>query len=229
VKAEAILAGDATPTNNLRYVSVTVEAQPLPPPGHIAGTVKDAATGNPIVGANVSTSSHFDLTNVSGKYNITNLTAGTYSVTASATGYQTASQTAVAVVSGQTTSLNFTLTLVPTTGHVTGTVTDESTGNPIQGANITADGHSVLTSASGAYDIELQAGTYTVTVSAAGYDESSETGVIVTAGQSTTLNFELTAVQHATEQPDMTIYIVLAVVAVIIIAGVAIYLLKFRK
>lgn len=230
VKAEAVLSGDATPTNNMRYVAVVVEAPPPPPPGHIAGTVKDASTGNPIVGANVTTNGHFDITDANGQYNITNVPAGTYTVTASATGYQAASQTNVAVVSGQTTSLNFTLTLIPTTGHVTGIVKDASTGDPIEGANVTADGHFVLTSASGSYNVELQPGTYTVTVSADGYEESSQTGILVNAGRSTVVNFELTPVVESQAQaPDLSIYIALAVVAVVVLAGVAIYFLKVRK
>jgi len=221
IKAEAILDGEATPTNNFRYIAVTVEALP---PGHIAGTVKDAS-GNPIVGANVTTNVHFDITDANGQFNITNVTAGTYNVTASAAGYEASSQISITVVTGQTTDLSFTLTLIPTTGHITGTVEDASTGNPIAGANVTANGHSALTDADGSYDIELQPGTYTVTVSADGYEESSRTGMIVEAGESTTVSFELTPIQPT----NILLYIALAVVAIVVIAGVAIYFLKVKK
>jgi uncharacterized GH25 family protein len=222
VKAEAILDGDATPTNNFRFVAVTVKALP---PGHIAGTVKDASTGNPIAGANVTTNGHFDITDANGYFNITNVQAGTYNVTASAAGYEASSQIDITVVAGLTTNLDFTLTLIPTTGHITGVVKDASTGNPIEGANVTANGHFVLTGADGSYNIELQHGTYTITVTADGYEESSQTGIIVEAVESTTVNFELTPVQP----PNILLYAALAVVATIVIAGVAIYLRKVKK
>jgi hypothetical protein len=151
--------------------------------------------------------------------------AGTYNVTASAAGYESATEINIAVASGLTTNLDFTLTLIPTTGHITGTVKDASTGNPMVGANVTANGHFVLTTANGAYNIELQQGTYTITVTADGYEESSRTGIVVEAGESTTLNFDLTPVQTTNILP----YIAVAAVALIAVAGIAIYFLKIKK
>lgn len=226
VEAEAILVGDATPTNNFKFISVTVE--PLPP-GHIAGTVRDASTGDPIAGANVTTDGYFDITDANGQFNIINVPVGTYIITASAVGYETSSQSGVIVVSGLTTNLDFTLTLIPTTGQIAGIVKDAATGNPIEGATVTADAHSALTSADGSYSIELQPGTYTVNVSADGYEESSQTGVIVEVGESTTVSFQLTPIQQPVEAPNILPYIALAAVAVIAIAGVALYFLKIRK
>ena len=222
VKAEAILDGEADLTNNVRYFSVAVQALP---PGHIAGTVKDSSTGDPIVGANVTTNGYFDITDANGQFNITNVQAGTYNVTVSAAGYAASSRIGITVVAGLTTDLDFTLTLIPTTGHITGIVKDATTGNPIEGANVTVNGHFVLTGADGSYSIELQQGTYAITVTADGYEESSRTGIVVEAGESTTVSFNLTPIQPTNILP----YIALAAMAIVAVAGIAIYFLKIKK
>jgi uncharacterized membrane protein len=227
VKAEAILPGDATPMNNGGSASVVVEALP---PGHIAGVVKDASTENLIEGANVTTNGYFDVTDANGQFNITNVPAGKYNVTASKNGYEASTQIGISVFAGHTTNLlPFTLKPIPTTGHIAGVVKDASTEDPIEGADVTANGHFALTSADGSYSIELQPATYIVTVHAEGYENSSKTDIVVNVGETTTVNFEL--IQTSTVQPpDNSLYIALAVVAVIIIvAGIAIYLFKVKK
>jgi hypothetical protein len=79
------------------------------------------------------------------------------------------------------------------TGTLQGTVTDTSNGNPIGGALVDAgSGGSATTDANGSYQIaNIPAGTYAVTASAAGYDPSTVTGVIITAGATTTQDFSL--------------------------------------
>jgi hypothetical protein len=81
--------------------------------GSIAGTVNDTAN-NTIAGANVSASgpsSGFALTDKNGYYSISNLNPGDYTVTASATGYNSQSKNA-SVSTGTTTTVNFVLTPV---------------------------------------------------------------------------------------------------------------------
>jgi len=80
--------------------------------GTILGTVTGKDTGTPIEGATVSANSHSDTTNSTGGYTIT-LPVGTYTVTASKTGYQSQSQENVQVLEDQTTTVNFLLTLAP--------------------------------------------------------------------------------------------------------------------
>jgi hypothetical protein len=76
---------------------------------------------------------------------------------------------------------------------LTGTVTASATGNPINGATVTAGAASTTTNASGQYTIgSLAAGTYTVTASAAGYVTGSAS-VTLSAGGTTTQNFALVA------------------------------------
>ena len=77
-------------------------------------------------------------------------------------------------------------------GTIVGTVTDASTEEAIVGATVTANGHNATTDAEGHYTIlDVPVGNYTVTVSADGYEDSSQADVIVNAGDSTSVNFTL--------------------------------------
>jgi len=223
VKAEATIPGDANPTDNQRFTTIGVET----PKGQINGIVKDASTGNPIEDAKVTVNGYSDITDANGQYNITNVPAGTYTVTASAGGYQTSSQTGVSVEAGQTTNLNFTLTPLPTTGRITGNVTDASTGNPIEDAKVTVEGHSVSvsTNAAGYYSIELPPGKYNVTASADGYETATKTDVNVVAGVTTPVDFKLLPIP----QSNMSLYIIIAAVGIIVMAGTVFYLRKGKK
>jgi hypothetical protein len=82
-----------------------------------------------------------------------------------------------------------------TNGTLQGTVTDASTGLPIAGATVTAGSTSDTTDASGFYQMTLPAGTYNVTASASGYTSQTASGVVVSAGATTTQNFALVPVQ----------------------------------
>jgi hypothetical protein len=104
-------------------------------------------------------------------------------------------------------------------------VTDASTEDPIVGANVTVNGSSDITDAVGHYNItDLPVGTYTVTVSAEGYESSSDT-ITVTAGETTSFNVAITPVQP----PNILPYVGGAAIAIIIVTAIAIYLLKVRK
>jgi len=78
--------------------------------GTIAGTVTNVSSGSAIEGATVEADTQSNITDANGNYSI-NITAGTYTATASATGYQSDSAS-VTVTSGQTVTLNFALTPV---------------------------------------------------------------------------------------------------------------------
>jgi hypothetical protein len=91
----------------------------------------------------------------------------------------------------------------PTPGHVTGTVTDAATGQPIAGATVSALGETVTTAADGGYTLTLPPGTAQVT--AAGYGYQSQTAsVTVTTGPTTTQNFQLTATPRETVSGTVT-------------------------
>jgi len=66
--------------------------------------------------------------------------------------------------------------LTPGTGQIYGTVTEEGDLRiPVPGMLVTANGYSTTTDANGNWDLWLPAGTYTVTISKAGYATQSRT------------------------------------------------------
>lgn len=79
-------------------------------PGAISGVVTEAATGNVLGGAGIVTTpaTSSTTTNTAGEFFITGVSAGTYTVTASHTGYRNASAS-VAVTAGNTAIANIEL------------------------------------------------------------------------------------------------------------------------
>jgi Carboxypeptidase regulatory-like domain len=90
------------------------------------------------------------------------------------------------------------------TGSVTGTVTDASTGQPVDGAKVVVPRLSLTTGSSGTYTLAgLPAGSYRVTASGYGYHSRTQT-VTVTAGQPTTQDFRLAGTPHETVSGAVT-------------------------
>lgn len=156
--------------------------------GNITGTVTNSVTGAAISGATVAvTGGPSTTTNTSGVYNITGLSAGTYTVTVSKSGY-TAKSASVTVTAGATTTKNFALVptdttppstptnlvaraTAPTRISLTWTASTDNTG--VAGYKIYRGGTLIGTApnASGYTDTTCSASTsYTYTVSA--YDAS---------------------------------------------------------
>jgi hypothetical protein len=150
-------------------------------------------------------------TDATGNYRIASgLGTGTYTVMATYDAAMPGINSSVSVVAGQETSnVNFQLTAVapPASGIIKGKVTDAGTGNPIEGADVTAvgdtsyDSGSALTDANGNYIISqglTDDDTYTVTASATGYQDSNVTGVNVIVSQTTqNVNLQLTKIPPA--------------------------------
>ncbi|MCH8986656.1 S8 family serine peptidase [Patescibacteria group bacterium] len=177
-------------------VAAAVAAVVPPATGIIGGTVTDADTLDPISGATVTDGTRLATTDVNGAYSIIDVPEGTYTVTASATGYNSVSQTGVAVVADTTTTVDFALTAI-VYGAIDGTVTDVDTGNPVEGATVTDGTRQATTDATGYYLIsDVPEGTYTVTAGATGYQDASQE-VAVTGGTTSTANFSLQAVSTA--------------------------------
>lgn len=169
-----------------------------PNPGTIAGKVSDANTGNPIRGALVEVLDGplliaSALTDPNGNYSIPDLQPNTYTVLASASGFQEHFVQAT-VSSNHTTVVNFSLNNSP--GTISGTVIDAVSLNPIEDAVVevfqgTTRIGVVLTDASGNYTISgLAAGIFTVEADAHGFQGASMT-VTVVENATTIVNFAL--------------------------------------
>jgi hypothetical protein len=105
ITAIAILVTDENPTDDQMTKSIDVE--PL-----LGGMVTDALTGGPILGATVTANGYSATTDAGGHYTITYVPPGTYTVTASATGYESASQHTITVVAGESATVNFALRVI---------------------------------------------------------------------------------------------------------------------
>ncbi|HKE23362.1 MAG TPA: carboxypeptidase regulatory-like domain-containing protein [Bryobacteraceae bacterium] len=161
-------------------------------PGAITGQVTDSSTATPVVGATLSYSGGSTTTDTSGNYTLTNVSPGSITVTASASGYTSASST-VSVTSGNTATLNFQLNPVPvnTPGTIQGRVTNISTGGAAGGATVSFSGGSTTADSNGNYSFSNVApGTYSLTASHTGYFNVIQS-VTVVSGATSTLNFAL--------------------------------------
>ncbi|WP_438799717.1 S8 family serine peptidase [Alkalicoccobacillus porphyridii] len=96
---------------------------------------------------------------------------GEFTLVADAYGFQSEEQT-VSVTADEITTAHFTLTENPK-GTVSGVVSNDATGEPVQGATVTLleDGHiaPVQTNEQGEYELEAYEGDYTLQFTAAGY------------------------------------------------------------
>ncbi|MCX7683616.1 MAG: S8 family serine peptidase [Anaerolineae bacterium] len=135
--------------------------------GTLQGTVSDANTGAPIVGARVEATAGLTRTGTAttgagGFYSMT-LPAATYVVTASAFGYLPSTATGVVVTAERTTTRNFSLTPAPRY-TVSGIVRDALTGWPLYASLDITDGRSFTTRlwtnpVTGFYNVTLPGGT----------------------------------------------------------------------
>lgn len=176
--------------------------------GQIKGLISDA-NGLPIGSASVhltgsastSGSDETITTGSNGAYNSGPIAAGTYQITASASGYNPSTLTA-SLPSGATLSKNLVLTASssapppppktgPTTGTIAGKVVKDDTTVPLVGATIAYSGGSTVTNSSGSYTLaNVPAGSIKITASNKGYTSRSQT-VTVTAGATTSASFSL--------------------------------------
>jgi hypothetical protein len=98
------------------------------PHGTISGTVTDAVTNDPIAGAQVTAGSAQAVADASGHYSMS-VPVGTYSVTASASGYQSETFSGESVANGQTVSLDFALSAPDVTPPTDAPVVSGTSGN----------------------------------------------------------------------------------------------------
>ena len=163
--------------------------------GAIVGTVTDAVTTNPIVGAIVDLNGTTQTTNASGYYEFATVFPGTYTLICTADGYYDGEEESI-VLSGQTTTTDFAMDPY-LFGALDGTVTDADTGLPLIGAEINAisDGgyaYDTVTNNDGYYFfVDVVAETYDVFCSFPNYPTEVVEDVLIEDGLTTTVDFQL--------------------------------------
>lgn len=188
---------------NPETVNVTVVAAVTT--GSISGKVlyNDAGGGSgPLEGATVTVNAggtdYTATTAADGTYTIINVPIGSgYTVTASKTDYNSEAVNNVTVTAGSTTpNVNF-LLAAPVNGVIAGVAKDIG-NNPISGVtvslSVSGTVYQAATDISGAYTIpNVPVGSnYAITASKAGYKSETVNNVIVTAGNTSTVDFTLT-------------------------------------
>jgi hypothetical protein len=160
---------------------------PASGPGAFHGKVTNQSSGAALSGATVTYSGGSTTTDSVGNYAVANVPGGTYSVTASRTGYLNRTGN-VAVTAGTDTQFDIQLA---TAGQVTGTV-KHSDGTVAVGASVevrSGDLSTVVTqttNSSGVYNSGwIAVGNYTITASQSGYN-NAQTTAAVNSGQTTT-------------------------------------------
>lgn len=159
-----------------------------PTTGTVYGTIKDASTGLPLSDVTITVAGSTTWTAITasdGSYQITNIIIGTVTISAGKTGYYTATGTGV-ITAGVTLIFSPSLSTTPptvTTGDLKGMVQDNLTGQPINGATVTAAGVNTYTAAIGGmgefFLSAMEPGSYTVTITAAGYISQDYTVSII--------------------------------------------------
>jgi stress response protein SCP2 len=153
--------------------SVAVQLDPLPPSAYTINFAVTSDAGTPIINAVVTFNG---VTNPEGNYSFTNIIAGTYSYSVSASGYQNKSVSNFQVT--QNTSVAVQLDPVPPSAYTINFAVTSDTGAPITNAVVTFNG---VTNAEGNYSFSnIIAGTYSYSVSASGYQNKSVNNFLVT-------------------------------------------------
>jgi hypothetical protein len=158
--------------------------------GAVTGKVTNVSNGAALAGATVSWSGGSATTNTSGIYTLSNVTAGSRSITATKSGYLARTSTAN-VTGGATATLNVQLT---TAGKISVKVV-AANGAVFSGATVTIKGGAIATTVSGSTATTgifatgwIPVGTYTVTVVKTGHTTQSKSAT-VTSGVTTSLTF----------------------------------------
>ncbi len=186
-------SGSGTISESQTSATVTIKLTPIPKTGSITVKVVDAVTGSAISGASVSGGGS-GTTSSSGTVTFNNVPFGTYSYSASKSGYYSNSGSATISLSAQSATVTIRLTPIPTTGSITVKVVDAVTGSAISGASITGGGTGTTSSAGTVTFSNVPFGTYTYSASKSGYYSGSGSGTISLSAQSTTVTIKLTPI-----------------------------------
>ncbi|WP_377887184.1 carboxypeptidase regulatory-like domain-containing protein [Alkalihalobacillus sp. R86527] len=173
-----------------------------PEPGTIAGTITNAVTGDPVVGATIIVRSQTTngptiattITNENGGYEVATLSPSTYTLVVSSASFGAAEATTI-VNSNETQTVD--LAVTPNPGIIAGAILDATTGTPLSGVMVEVfnlDGilvYSTSTDENGFYQFTgLSPLQFRVVTSHSDY-QKQEVAAFVISDDTTTLNFEL--------------------------------------
>ena len=190
---KASLTGFQSGSTTVTVVPATTTAAPaitlVSGSGSITGSVKTTA-GAAIADASVGFGGGTATTDANGNYTLNGVPVGTVQLVASASGFQSVTQS-VTVSGGSTSTANFTLAAAPAGGTVTGKITNASSGAIVTGVTVSWRGGSTTSNTSGIYTLtNVTAGTQNITAAKTGY-LSRTLAVGVTGGATSTLNIPI--------------------------------------
>ncbi len=162
----------------------------------LRGRVIDATTLQPIAGASITRGATTINSGSDGRFELTALPPGAFSVVIAANGYLEVTASG-SLANGVNDIGSIALTAVPATSTLSGLVSDAATGAPIPGAALVVEGQSgsAVTGADGRYTLAGVGGNHvSVLVTASGY-LSSRFDVTLPQPGNVTLDLQLTAVQ----------------------------------
>ena len=198
-------SGTATLSKVQQSDTVVIYLDPIPKTGDITVQVVDFETGNAISGASVSGASRSGSTNSSGYAYFYDVPFGSYTFTASKSGYYSSSSTASISLSDMTDSITIYLDPIPTEGDITVKVVDSGTGRVISGASVSGASRNGTTNSSGlAYFYDVPFGSYTFTASATGYYSNTGTASISLSDMTDTITIYLDLIPTS---GDITVYV----------------------
>ncbi|MFC2170709.1 carboxypeptidase regulatory-like domain-containing protein [Calditrichota bacterium] len=177
-----LVVADSTYSHNF-----ALREEGSPTGGTVAGQVTNQG-GNPIVGATVFSDDGIQTqTDANGNYTLMEVAEGDRLITASHANYQDREQTVTVVAGEIADNVNFTLPdQSGPTGTIHGTVTDETSGNPIQDARVQSDdGSAANADGSGNYSLTVEAGNRTITCMMTGYEAQQRTQSVQDGGNYT--------------------------------------------
>jgi RHS repeat-associated protein len=162
---------------------VRVAVQVVAAFGTITGTVTDQ-NGQPLAGATVriTGTANATATDGAGNFNLT-APAGLYTLTVSKFGYLPATTTPFTLAAGGSFAVG-TIRLQPAPGKITGTVVTSLDGSPLADAAVALaeNGDTAFADASGSFTLTEPAGSYTPTITAAGYASQTLPSFALAAG-----------------------------------------------
>ena len=176
-----ITESDLSPSITIYLTPIEEDEEEEEITGSIRVYVRDSETSALISGATVSGAGSTKTTNSSGYTTFSSLSLGTYSFTASKTGYESGSDSTT-LTSSDTKTLTIYLTpeeVLPTAGTITVTVKDADTYTAISGASVSGSGYSGTTNSSGKVTFSsIPFGSYTFTASKTGYSPGSDSASV---------------------------------------------------